>query len=36
VEGSGATLTGGDDAVNNMQLIDDIYAAAGFERPELV
>jgi predicted dehydrogenase len=36
VEGSEAPLTGGDDAINNMQLIDSIYAAARFERPELV
>jgi predicted dehydrogenase len=32
---SEAPLTGGDDAINNMQLIDNIYAAARFERPEL-
>ena len=31
-KGSEAPLTGGDDAINNMQLIDNIYAAAGFER----
>ena len=36
VEGSEAPLTGGDDAINNMQLIDNIYAAAGFERPVFV
>lgn len=36
VEGSEVPLTGGDDAINNMQLIDSIYAAARFERPELV
>ena len=36
VEGSKAPLTGGDDAINNMQLIDNIYAAAGFARPEVV
>ncbi len=36
VEGSEAPLTGGDDAINNMQLIDSIYTAARFERPELV
>jgi len=35
-EGSEAPLTGGDDAINNMQLIDNIYAAAGFERPGFV
>jgi predicted dehydrogenase len=34
--GSEALLTGGEDAINNMQLIDNIYAAAGFERPEFV
>jgi predicted dehydrogenase len=34
VEGSKTTLTGGDDAVNNMHLIDAIYAAAGFQRPD--
>lgn len=36
VEGSELPLTGGDDAINNMQLIDNIYAAAGFARPEIV
>jgi predicted dehydrogenase len=36
IEGSETPLTGGQDAINNMQLIDNIYAAAGFERPELV
>ena len=35
VDGRVAPLTGGEDAINNMQLIDNIYAAAGFERPEL-
>jgi len=35
VDGTESPLTGGDDAINNMQLIDNIYAAAGFERPEL-
>ena len=35
-KGSEAPLTGGDDAINNMQLIDNIYAAAGFERPGFV
>ena len=35
IDGSVSLLTGGEDAINNMQLIDDIYAAAGFERPEL-
>ena len=35
VEGSEAPLTGGEDAVNNMRLIDSIYAAAGFEKPEV-
>ncbi|MBT8109830.1 MAG: Gfo/Idh/MocA family oxidoreductase [Gammaproteobacteria bacterium] len=35
-EGSEAALTGGEDAVGNMQLIDNIYAAAGFARPEIV
>jgi predicted dehydrogenase len=34
-DGSEALLTGGEDAINNMQLIDNIYTAAGFERPEL-
>jgi predicted dehydrogenase len=33
VEGSETPLTGGEDAINNMQLIDAIYEAAGFERP---
>ncbi len=32
-DGSEALLTGGEDAINNMQLIDHIYTAAGFERP---
>ena len=32
---SSTTLTGGDDAVNNMRLIDAIYEAARFERPQL-
>ena len=36
VDGSEAPLTGSEDAINNMQLIDNIYAAAGFERPEFV
>lgn len=36
VKGSETPLTGGEDAINNMQIIDDIYAVAGFERPELV
>ena len=36
VEGSQEPLTGGDDAINNMQLIDSIYTAARFERPEFV
>jgi predicted dehydrogenase len=36
VEGSEVPLTGGEDAINNMQLIDDIYAAASFERPQLI
>jgi len=36
VHGSEAPITGGEDAINNMQLIDDIYSAAGFERPEPV
>ena len=36
IEGSETPLTGGQDAINNMQLIDNIYAAAGFERPEFV
>ncbi len=35
-EGSEVPMTGGQDAINNMQLIDNIYAAAGFERPEIV
>lgn len=35
VGGSEPPLTGGEDAINNMQLIDNIYAAAGFKRPEL-
>jgi len=35
VDGREAPLTGDDDAINNMRLIDNIYAAAGFERPEL-
>lgn len=35
IDGSEAPLTGGEDAINNMQLIDNIYAAAGFERTEL-
>jgi predicted dehydrogenase len=35
VDGREAPLTGGEDAINNMQLIDNIYMAAGFERPEL-
>jgi len=35
IDGTEAPLTGGQDAVNNMRLIDDIYTAAGFERPEL-
>jgi len=34
IDGSEAPLTGGEDAINNMQLIDDIYAAAAFKRPE--
>ncbi len=34
IEGHEATLTGGEDAIKNMQLIDNIYAAAGFEREE--
>lgn len=33
VEGA-KPLTGGEDAVNNMRLIDAIYEAAGFERPD--
>jgi predicted dehydrogenase len=36
VEGLDTPLTGGEDAINNMQVIDDIYAAADFARPELV
>ena len=36
VDGTESPLTGGEDAINNMQLIDNIYTAAGFERPELV
>ena len=32
VDGSEALITGGEDAINNMQLIDNIYSAAGFER----
>lgn len=36
VSGSEVPLTGGDDAVGNMQLIDNIYAAAAFARPEIV
>ena len=36
VDGSEVPLTGSEDAINNMQLIDNIYAAAGFERPEFV
>lgn len=35
VKGSEAPLTGGDDAINNMRLIDAIYDAANFERPEI-
>jgi predicted dehydrogenase len=35
VDGTEAPLTGGEDAINNMRLIDNIYTAAGFERPEL-
>jgi len=35
IDGSVSPLTGGEDAINNMQLIDNIYAAAGFERPEI-
>lgn len=35
VENSETPLTGGDDAINNMQLIDSIYAAAGFDRTDL-
>jgi predicted dehydrogenase len=34
IEGHEAPLTGGEDAIKNMQLIDNIYAAAGFERGE--
>ncbi len=33
-DGAEALLTGGEDAINNMQLIDNIYAAAGFDRLE--
>ena len=36
IDGSEPPLTGGEDGINNMQLIDDIFAAAGFERPKLV
>ncbi len=32
--GSEAPISGGEDAINNMQLIDQIYAAAAFERPD--
>lgn len=35
VEGAVEPLTGGEDAINNMQLIDNIYTAARFDRPEL-
>ena len=35
IDGSEPPLTGGEDGINNMQLIDNIYAAASFERPEL-
>lgn len=34
-EGSEAPLTGGEDAINNMRLIDNIYSEAGFARPEI-
>lgn len=34
IEGHEVPLTGGEDAIKNMQLIDNIYAAAGFERGE--
>jgi predicted dehydrogenase len=36
IEGSETPLTGGQDAINNMQLIDNIYTAAGFERPGFI
>jgi len=36
VDGREAPITGGEDAINNMQLIDNIFSAAGFERPESV
>ena len=35
VDGSEIPITGGEDAVNNMRLIDAIYDAANFERPEI-
>ena len=35
VDGTEASLTDGEDAIANMRLIDNIYATAGFERPEL-
>lgn len=34
LEGSTTTITGGQDAVNTMRLIDAIYGAAGIERSE--
>lgn len=34
IDGREAPLTGGEDAINNMQVIDAIYKAADFERPE--
>jgi len=33
VEGSATALTGGEDALDNMRLIDAIYESADFERP---
>ena len=35
LDGREKPLTGGEDAINNMQLIDGIYKAAGFNRPEI-
>lgn len=36
IDGSETPLTGGEDAIHNMQLIDNVYMSAGFKRPEFV
>ena len=36
IEGSETPLTGGEDAIHNMLLIDSIYSCARFKRPGLV